>query len=465
MPYNLYKLTVVILLFISCSKSEDNQLPPSTQLTVKINSTNPLSSKIEWINTNNSQNKTIYYDLYLDDKLIAEHIDGNTFEFEELKGLTEYQGKVIAKDINNKTIASSEFKLFTDKKQFEGNIELKSQEDIDNFTSKGYNVINGNLIINGEASNITTLFSFIDLNQINGDLFVVNTSLENLGGLENIRLTSVNARLVIINNDELTNMEALSNITSVSSLRILGNDLLQSLNGLQNLKTIQQELSIGLNPTITHLNTLQNLSFAHKINITGNDALESLQGLEQIKAINTVVIKNNPSLKTIEGLQNLTSCELYITIENNGQLANLKGLSKLASTGSIKIINNASLNNISDLSNLTSVSYLIEIKDNTKLTSLNGIQNIVYDNHLTAKKFFIQNNPEITTLDAISNHTFERGIIGISNNSKLDNFCGLKKLLTEITHKEFDENHFIYDNAYNPSSEDILNEKCASARF
>ncbi|RSC95741.1 hypothetical protein [Tenacibaculum singaporense] len=463
--YNLYKLTAIILFFISCSKSEDNQLPPPTQLTVKISSTNPLNSKIEWTNTGNLQNKITYYDLYLGDELIAEHIDGNTFEFEELKGLTEYQGKVIAKDINNKTITSTEYKFFTDKKQFEGNVELKSQEDIDNFTSKGYNIINGNLIINGEASNITTLFSFTDLNQINGDLFVVNTTLENLNGLENTTLASPDARLVIINNDELTNIEAVPNVTSVSSLRILGNNVLQNLNGLHNLKTIQQELSIGLNPAITNLNTLQNLSFAHKINITGNDALENLHGLEQIKNINTIVIKNNTSLKTMEGLQNLTSCELYFTIENNGQLHSLKGLSKLTSTGAIKIINNASLNNISDLSNLKSVSYLIEIKNNIKLTSLNGIQNVVYDNSLTGKKLFIQNNPEITTLEAISNYTFERGVINISNNSKLDNFCGLKKLLTEITHKEFDENNFIYNNAYNPSSKDILNKKCSSARF
>ncbi|XRE43685.1 hypothetical protein ACIVBQ_001889 [Tenacibaculum discolor] len=463
--YNLYKLIAVALFFISCSTSEDNQLPPSTQLTIKISSTNPLNSKIEWTNIDNSLNNNIYYNLYLDDKLIAENINENSFEFEELKGLTEYQGKVIAKDINNKTIASSEYKIFTDKKQFEGNIELKNQEDIDNFTSKGYNIINGNLIINGETSSITNLINFTDLNQINGDLFIVNTILKNLNGMENIMLTSVDTRLVIINNDELTNINALSNITNLGSLRILGNSLLQKLNGLQNLTTIQQELSIGLNPLITNLNILQNLSYVHKINITGNSALENLNGLEQIVDVNTIVIKNNASLKTIEGLQNLTSCELYITIENNNQLYDLKGLSKLASTGAIKIINNTSLNNISDLLNLKSVSYLIEIKGNTNLTSLNGIQNIVYDNSLTGKKLFIQNNPEITTLEAISNYTFERGVINISNNSKLDNFCGLKKLLTEITHKEFDENSFIYNNAYNPSSEDILNEKCSSARF
>lgn len=458
--YFLYGLTAVMLLLISCSDSENNQLPTPTQLTIKISSTNPLNSKIEWTNIENSQNKTIFYNLYLDDKLIAEHIEGNTFQFEELKGLTEYQGKIIATGINNKVVASSEYKLFTNKKQFEGNIELKSQEDIDNFTSKGYNVINGNLIINGETSSVTNLSNFTDLIQINKDLFIVNTELKNLKGFENVILTSDDARLVIINNDELADIKALSKTKSLRSLRILGNSLLQNLNGLHNLKSIHQELSIGLNPLITSLNTLQSLSYVHKINITGNNALENLNGLEQIKEVNTIVIKNNSSLKTIEGLQNLTSCELYFTIENNSQLNNLKGLSKLTSTGAIKIINNTSLNNISDLSILKSVSYLIEIKNNTSLVSLDGIQNVAYDNSLTRKQLFIQNNPKITTLEAISNYTFERGVINISSNSKLANFCGLKKLLTEITHKEFDEHNFIYENAYNPSLHDILNEAC-----
>ncbi|MHC9088606.1 hypothetical protein ACXIHB_07835 [Tenacibaculum sp. IMCC1] len=458
--YNLYKLIVIILLFTSCSKSEENQLPASTLLTVKISSTNPLNSKIEWTNTDNSQNKTTYYDLYLGDELIAEYIDGNTFEFEELKGLTEYQGKVIAKDINNKTITSTEYKFFTDKKQFEGNIELKSQEDIDNFTSKGYNAIKGNLIINGKTSSVKNLSNFNDLSQIHGDLFIINTSLKNLSGFEDVTLTSNEARLVIINNNELTNVEALSKITALGSLRILNNKSLQNLSGFHKLKTIRQELSISLNPSINNLTALQNLSKLHKVNIIGNDSLENLNGLEQITEVNAVVIKNNTSLKTMEGLQNLTSCELYFTIENNTKLTKLNGLSSLKSVGAIKIINNASLASISNLSSLTSVSYLIEVKDNSNLTSLNGVQNIVYDNSPTNKELFIQNNPKITTLDALSNYTFERGVIDISNNKKLVNFCGLKKLLTEIKHKDFDENNFIYNNAYNPSINDILGKKC-----
>ena len=454
----LYSITAIMLFMLSCSSSEDNQLTPSPELNIKIIDTNPLNSKIEWTNTSN----TYSYNVYLGKELIAENLDKTFFEFEELKGLTEYQGEIIAFDTKGQTVSTKQFTLFTSEKIFEGSIELKNQKNIDNFTSKGYNTINGNLIITDETSTITNLSNFKNLQEINGDLIIVNSNLTSLNGLNNVILTSEEARLLITNNNQLINIEALSNITSLGSLYFIGNNLLQNLNGLHKLKTIRQELSFNGNPSITSLHAFQNLQNARKIKITGNKTLDNLNGLNQIQEVNVLVIKNNPSLLTINGLQNLTKCELYLTIEANAKLTNLNGLSNLTNTGTINIVNNTLLNDISSLSNLKSVSYLVEIKNNTNLTSLNGIQNIVYDNSLIDKKLFIQNNPEITTLEAISNYTFERGIINISGNNKLVNFCGLKKLLTEIKQKEYDEDNFIYNNAYNPNTNEILNNNCSS---
>ncbi|UNY98533.1 hypothetical protein MQE36_15815 [Zhouia spongiae] len=454
-----YGLAGIVLFLLSCSTSDEYQEPSLSEITVEVISGNPYESKIKWTRPGGDTDQHIVYKVYLNEALVAENINEHTFTFDELKGLTEYQGKVVA--VNADGISTSaEYNFLTGEKTYEGNVELNDQGQVEEFAESGYNVIKGSLILKSTAG-ISDLSALNTLNQVKGDLLIINTNLQNLSGLENLTLDSEEARLAILNNDRLTDIEALSNITDLGILSVSGNELLQNLNGLNQLHTVKSELSLSVNPALINIEALNRLTYAHKVNIVANNTLSDLDGLDNLQEVNSFVIKSNGSLSNLEGLKNLKHCELYFTVEDNQKLTSLNGLSSLASTGALKIINNPSLENIADLTELKSVDYLIAINHNLSLNSLNGLQNAVFTNSLTNKELYINNNPKLIDLEALSAQTFERGTIKISNNTGLVNFCGLKKLLSEIKYKEFDENNFIINNGYNPDINQILNNNCA----
>ena len=94
---------------------------------------------------------------------------------------------------------------------------------------------------------------------ITGNLSIVDTSLTSLEGLE--CLNHVGGNLYIDNNDSLTNLEGLNNLTSVGGLYIRYNDSLTSLEGLNNLTSVGGSLYIVFNDSLTSLEGLSRLCF------------------------------------------------------------------------------------------------------------------------------------------------------------------------------------------------------------
>src|SRR5690606_27966980 len=85
-----------------------------------------------------------------------------------------------------------------------------------------------------------------------------NSNLTDLDGLSN--LTSVGGFLDIHNNSNLTNLDGLSNLTSVGGfLAIYNNSNLTNLNGLSNLTSVGADLVISSNYSLTDISGLQNI--------------------------------------------------------------------------------------------------------------------------------------------------------------------------------------------------------------
>ncbi|MBK9358876.1 MAG: hypothetical protein IPN08_16105 [Bacteroidales bacterium] len=151
-----------------------------------------------------------------------------------------------------------------------GGYSLASQQQVDEFQFlfPGCTVIEGNLTISNNpmaGDPITNLNGISVLTEINGDVFIIDTWLPDLTGLN-----------------------TLSRIGG--SLCLWSNSYLTSLNGLENLNSIGNNLEIGTfnrgNELISDISALNHLSsLGGNLEISDSPNLASLAGLEQITSI------------------------------------------------------------------------------------------------------------------------------------------------------------------------------------
>jgi hypothetical protein len=215
-------------------------------------------------------------------------------------------------------------------------IIFTSQYQIDNFQTNypGCTEIEGAVNIGGpNGSNITNLFGLSSITKIDGYFSIFdNDNLTTLAGLENLEY--VGEELQIDDNDSLINLTGLENLNSILSLYIEENNSLISLTGLNNLISIVYGLHIGGvypyvgfvgNPLLTTLSGLDNLnSIGAEFVVIGNTTLTSLAGLEALETIGGYIsISNNSSLSecdvqsVCEYLIN-SSGEIYIEDNSDG---------------------------------------------------------------------------------------------------------------------------------------------------
>jgi hypothetical protein len=177
-----------------------------------------------------------------------------------------------------------------------GNVVLETNAEVVAFVAQWPNCDNlpGSLNIQSNVSDVSSLGS---LKNIDGTLTIRNTPLTDLKGLHNITavtggvgisdidalndlaslplsLASVGGQLSIINNANLSGIEALQNLTSADELTVTDNAALKNLNGLDAV-TIASGLTITNNPDLAICNAAgicAALSLpAADITISGND--------------------------------------------------------------------------------------------------------------------------------------------------------------------------------------------------
>ena len=127
----------------------------------------------------------------------------------------------------------------------------------------------------------------------------------------------------------MTSLNGLENLTTVDGhLGIEDNDALTSLTGLENIITINEDLVIGFNNSLASLNGLENLTTVGNDLVIGfNNSLTSLNGLENLTSVgNDLGIIYNTSLTSLTGLNNLTTVSGDLYIDNNDALTNLCAL-------------------------------------------------------------------------------------------------------------------------------------------
>jgi hypothetical protein len=307
---------------------------------------------------------------------------------------------------------------------FNGNLTLNTQAEVDAFN---YTSVTGIIFINSLQSNITNLDGLSELTTVGKSLFIGHKSFTNLNGLSN--LTSVGEMLSLEDLRNITNLDELSNLTHVGALSIEKNDQLTNIDALTNLTFIFGEVTITENDVLSSLYGLSNLvQVSGNLTIKENPLLTNLDGLSKLKfVVGTLAIENSSALTNVDGLSSLEGVgKLRIGLTH---ITNLDGLTKLKDADGITIFSNSYLTNIDGLSGLTTISGGLFI-DITGITSIDGLSNVTkIDGSVN-----ITRNHSLANLDGFSK-LVDVGIdLKITDNGPaLVDFCGLFKLFDEGT--------------------------------
>ncbi|NQX82200.1 MAG: hypothetical protein HRT66_09445 [Flavobacteriaceae bacterium] len=313
-----------------------------------------------------------------------------------------------------------------------GNINLESLEGLDNITEvKELYIL--------ENNNLTSLIGLSGLTKVEGILAVAYCpSLTSLSGLHNITNEApedvftdanngtMNDIVLIIENENLTNLEGLGGYKYIKQFGLSSNSKLTNLQALDSLEALGF-WEINDNDALTSLNSLNSeVTDILYISITNNELLVNLEGFENIETISHLEINSNPKLESLIGLTNLINLDKLNLFGNNG-LVSLEGM------GNVEYLING-----------------LKIENNTSLQNLNGLESIKKLTSLTLK-----GNENLFSLSGLDNMEYIQSDIIITDNSKLQDFCALGYLFYQEASSEnelgFLGSFTVSGNEYNPS--------------
>ncbi len=287
---------------------------------------------------------------------------------------------------------------------------------------KNLTTIGGSLLIRSNQ-NLTSLNGLENLSFIATNITIRNNpNLINLSGLHSIQ--SISGSISIEYNEQLINLEGLDELTSVGlNVHIENNDALISLSGLQNLTSVGGNFQLDKNASLQSMDGLQNLtSIGVDFRIENNVLLKDLNGLSRLVSVGRhFTIYFNPAFENLDGLSSLESVGLDLDIWGNGGLSQLDGLSSLMSVGRILVRQNNSLLTLNGLQNLGIVTQGVIIRDNGSLENLDGFKNL----KTCYNYILIKNNESLLTLNGLRNLEKGYASVIVQNNASLASCCGL----------------------------------------
>ncbi|MCH9661965.1 MAG: hypothetical protein K0U54_13760 [Bacteroidetes bacterium] len=299
------------------------------------------------------------------------HIKGNPLlkDLTGLNGLTKITGPAATEIFDNDSLVSlaglnNVVELETTHLLIYNNPTLQSLEGL-----QGLNIISGipaklSIFNNSNLTNIDALQGLTSLGELN---ISNNPNLTNLGGVSNLTEVGV----LSVDDMPLQNLQVFSNLNTVGKLRLQSNLLLEETSDLMNITSAESIIIDGC-PLLQSLDGLHNISSLNELSISNNDNLISLDGLNinQLNDSNDfdLYIRSNAMLSEINALSSLSNLAAHVDvyISQNPALENLDGLSNLIfeGEGSVRILDNTELNDLCGLTTVTnlptSVDYMVE---------------------------------------------------------------------------------------------------------
>jgi hypothetical protein len=165
--------------------------------------------------------------------------------------------------------------------------------------------------------------------------------------------------LQLLDNPFLSDLSAISGLTSLVTLVIGGNDVLANLDSLSGLTAVTGDINIINNPVLTDISGLIGASGFQSLDIRQNPLLTSLDGLQGGQGetnLTGLILDDNDSLTNVDpllGLASVGNLNPEVLITDNDGLTNLDGLASLISVDAdFTVRNNPLLSECSALSTL-----------------------------------------------------------------------------------------------------------------
>jgi len=275
---------------------------------------------------------------------------------------------------------------------------------------------------------------------IEGQVSIAGFDITNLDGLQQI--TSIGEYLSISNNPVLTDLSGLNNVVSINGLVVTENASLTDLNGLNQLDSIRFTVSINQNPALTTISGLNNLRYVGTdFYIDNNSVLTNLNGLGGLHFIGgNFDFGINPSLSSLSGLTQLSKIGGFLRVTNYTPVTSFSGLENLISVGGL-LIGNTPITNFEGLNNLKTITGDLYIGEHTMLTSLSGLENL----ESIGGGMAIGKNHVLTNLSPLSNLSAVGSYLAIYENPALMSLSGLEFISTITGMLEIKDNAQLSD--------------------
>jgi hypothetical protein len=328
---------------------------PPTEFTVFVKHYGHISTTLGWTESTDPNGGQITYSVFVDDNMVSSGLSDLNYYISGLQPMTNYSAVVRASNSSGGfTEANVNFETVPSN-IFDGQVILRTQQEVDDFVAEQYTEITNWLIIGREevTSDITDLGGLQTLVSVTGSLLIgYNFELETLQGLNNIS-SELNA-IAMADNPLLSNIDGLSGIPKIDSyINIVNNDSLTSLDALSNLTHVLTAVNVVIdeNDNLIDIDGLLNLDL-YVLLVRYNDALDNLDVLSsEDTSLGWVSIRGNPSLTDFSKLSSIQSCSSFDFSEGNA--TNLDFLSGLTAVNSDLII---ALNpNLSDFCGLNAL--------------------------------------------------------------------------------------------------------------
>lgn len=328
-----------------------------------------------------------------------------------------------------------------------GNVTFNSQADVDAFVAtyagSGCTIIDGRLTI----GNVNNLSGLTFLNEVTDDIrsLFSNGSLTSLNGLQNIQTIGDD---LVIQAPNLTEVN-FPNLTSVVEIRIFNNNVLEAIR-FNSLATIPDQIDVRDNPTLNTLEFNSLVNCGGQFRIFGNGILNTVS-IPILEDVFRLVVGGNNFIDLTD-FANITIIST-LNINNADSLISLQGLENISEiTIDLFIEQNDNLVDISALSNLSSVNNDLIISGNNSLPNLDGLDNLNY----VGGNVDVNNNPLLddccVLINFLDGNAFCEGTISaINNNTNCNTF---RTIIPYCEATQLDEDN---DGIFNPEDNCIDN--------
>lgn len=364
-----------------------------------------------------------------------EGLDSNTEYFIRAYA-TNSEGTAYGNEISFATV-----ELEPAAKTFNGDIILTTQQEVDDFGAEGYTQVLGNLTVQdvNSPSSIKDLNPLMTIVLIDGSLTIKeNLLLKEIRGFT--ALENIGGNLTVIANDNLETINTFENIESIiGNLEIYGvNNGTGVINGFQNLNLIGSNLTIQSVSGIENFTFFESLQSVHgPVFIALMENLEGLDGFEKLKTLYSLRLDANNSLLSLSGLNNIISISGDLNISSNGSLKNLEGLESLTHilNGDLNVGYNINLKNLNGLNSLESIGGKLTVVGNELLENLEGLNSLEITGAgtvcvLCIGSIELQSNNSLVNIDALENlSTALNANISVELNESLENLDGFQNLV------------------------------------